>query len=81
MEYIIPVIEPFSAVLFYDLGNACSSPEKLSLKNMYTSAGLEIRIFFPRLPLPVRLIFASNNRRLHPEDSRLVFRFAFGTSF
>ena len=80
-EYVMPVGGPLYAVLFYDVGNAYSSDQKISLNDMYFSAGLEVRIYFSTLPIPIRLIFAYNNRKIDPEDTNLAFRFTLGTTF
>lgn len=80
-EYIFPVRQPFYAALFYDAGSAYDSGQEISLKNMYTSTGLEIRISLSFLSTPIRLIFAYNNRRARPEDSHFAFRLALGTTF
>ncbi len=80
-EYVIPVGGPLYAVLFYDVGNAYSSDQKISLDNLYSSTGLEMRIYFSTLPIPLRLIFAYNNRKIDIEDSNFAFRFALGTTF
>jgi len=80
-EYVMPVGGPLYAVLFYDAGNAYSSDQKISLNNMYSSAGLEIRLYFSTLPIPIRLILAYNNRKIAPEDSNFAFRFTLGTTF
>ena len=80
-EYVMPVGGPLYAVLFYDVGNAYSSDQKISLNDMYSSAGLEMRIYFSILPIPIRLIFAYNNRKIDPEDTNLAFRFTLGTTF
>jgi len=80
-EYIMPVFGPLYAVLFYDMGNAYSSDQRIRLKDMYSSAGLEMRIFYEVLPLPVRIIFSYNNRKIDPEDSHFTFRFTVGTYF
>ncbi len=80
-EYIIPVGGPLYAVLFYDLGNVYSSGQNISFKDMYASAGLEMRIAFSALPVPLRLIFSYNNRKIQPDDSHFAFRFALGASF
>jgi outer membrane protein insertion porin family len=53
----------------------------VSFKNMYSSAGLEARIFVPALRVPFRLIFSYNNRRIYRDDSNFAFRFAIGTTF
>ncbi|MGB9893932.1 MAG: outer membrane protein assembly factor BamA, partial [Candidatus Saccharicenans sp.] len=79
-EYIIPFGGgALFGILFYDVGNSLLSSEKFSLKNMYTSTGLEIRVFIPALRVPFRLIFAYNNRKIYADDSNFAFRFAVGT--
>jgi len=80
-EYTIPVGGPLYAIFFYDAGNAYGTWQKLSLSNLYTSAGLEMRIFVPALRIPFRLIFAYNNRKIFVDDSNFQFRFAVGTTF
>jgi outer membrane protein insertion porin family len=80
-EYIIPVAGPLYAIFFYDMGNAYTRDQKVNFSNMYTSAGLEMRIFVPALRVPFRLIFAYNNRKIYDDDSNFAFRFAIGTTF
>jgi outer membrane protein insertion porin family len=80
-EYIIPFGSSLFFILFYDHGNAFNRDEKISLKNMYTSTGLEFRIFVPALRIPFRLIFAFNNPKEYRSDSSFNFRFALGTTF
>jgi outer membrane protein insertion porin family len=80
-EYIIPIGGPLNVILFYDLGNAITSQQKFSLKGMYTSAGLEARIFVPARRVPFRLIFAYNNKKIYADESNFAFRFAVGTTF
>jgi len=80
-EYVMPVGGPLYAVLFYDAGNAYSSDQKISMNDMYSSAGLEMRLYSPSFPIPIRLIFAYNNRKIDPEDSNFAFRFTLGTTF
>lgn len=82
-EYIIPfgAQGPVYAILFYDMGNALSRHKKFDLGNMFTSTGLEMRIFVPALRIPFRLIFAYNNRRIRFDDSSFAVRFAIGTTF
>ena len=80
-EYIIPVGGPLYAILFYDMGNAYAPDQKISLKNMYRSAGLEVRIFIPAIRVPFRLIFAYNDPIALYKDSHFNFRFAIGTTF
>lgn len=80
-EYIIPVGGPIYSILFFDAGNAYAQDEKISIKNMYFSTGLELRIFIPALRVPFRLIFAYNNRLIYDDDRNFNFRFAIGTTF
>ncbi len=80
-EYIIPVGGPLQAILFYDAGNAFARRETVSLRNLYTSTGLEVRLFVPALRVPFRLIFAYNNPAQLGSQSPFAFRFAVGTTF
>ena len=80
-EYIVPIGGPLWAILFYDMGNALAPGQKFSLKSMYTSAGLEARIFVPALRVPFRLIFAYNSPKIYSDESNFAFRFAVGTTF
>jgi outer membrane protein insertion porin family len=80
-EYIIPVGGPLYAIFFCDAGNAFARREKVRLTDLYSSTGLEMRIFVPALRVPFRLIFAYNNRKITSVDSHFAFRFAIGTTF
>ncbi len=80
-EYIIPVGGPLYAILFYDAGNAYARDQKMNFRNLFTSAGLEIRVFVPALRVPFRLIFSYNNRKIYEGDTNYAFRFAIGTTF
>ncbi len=80
-EYIVPIGGPLWAILFYDIGNSLSSSQKFSLKSMYSSAGLEARVFVPALRVPFRLIFAYNSPKILGDESNFAFRFAVGTTF
>lgn len=78
-EYVLPVYEPLYAVLFYDIGNTYGADQNINIKDMYSSTGIEFRIFYPKIPLPIRIIFAYNNRKIDPGDSRFSIRFTIGT--
>ncbi|MBM3296141.1 MAG: outer membrane protein assembly factor BamA [Candidatus Aminicenantes bacterium] len=80
-EYSMAVGGPLYLILFYDLGNTWLQDQKVTLSNVYTSAGLEARIFVPALRIPFRLIFSYNNRKIRPDDSNFAFRFAIGSTF
>jgi outer membrane protein insertion porin family len=80
-EYIIPVGGPLYAIFFYDLGNSIAYSDKLRFKDMYSSIGIEARLFIPALRVPFRLIFAYNNKKILSNDPDFAFRFAVGTTF
>ncbi len=80
-EYIFQIGGPVSLILFYDLGNAYDSGQRINFRDMYSSTGLEARIFVPALRVPFRLIFAYNNRLIFSGDTNFNFRFAIGTTF
>ncbi len=81
LEYLIPLNQQISFVFFYDVGNAYDFGQPISLKNLYSSTGLELKIFIPMLNVPFRLIFSYNPRVLEPGESSFAFRFAVGPSF
>ncbi len=83
-EYILHVggqESPLYLIAFHDRGNAYDQNGKVSWNDMYTSTGLEARIFVPALRVTFRLIFSYNNRRIYTTDSNFAFRFAIGTTF
>ena len=81
VEYAIPLTQQFSFVFFYDVGNAYDAGVPIRLNDVYSSAGLELKIFVPMLNVPFRLIFAYNPRLLTSSDQHFVFKFAVGPSF
>jgi len=81
VEYIIPFGGPLYAIFFHDMGNAFGRDQKIGFNNLYSSTGLEMRIFVPALRVPFRLIFSYNNRKIRADDSNFAFRFAIGTTF
>ncbi|MCP5054354.1 MAG: outer membrane protein assembly factor BamA [bacterium] len=81
LEYQIPLNQQFSFIFFYDIGNAYDFGVPINFKDIYSSMGLELKVFVPMLNVPFRLIFAYNPRILRPGDSNFVFRFAVGPSF
>ena len=80
-EYIIPVGGPLYVIAFYDVGNSIPYSDKLRFKDMYSSLGIEARLFIPALRVPFRLIFAYNNKKIYSTDPDFAFRFAVGTTF
>jgi outer membrane protein insertion porin family len=81
LEYQIPITKQFTFICFYDIGNAYDSGVPIRLSDLYSSMGLELKIFVPMLNVPFRLIFAYNPRILWPDDQHFTFRFAVGPSF
>jgi outer membrane protein insertion porin family len=81
LEYIVPIGGAISAIAFHDAGNAFTRHQNVSLKDLYSSTGLEMRIFVPALRVPFRLIFAYNHPGLISGESPFAFRFAIGTTF
>jgi outer membrane protein insertion porin family len=81
LEYAIPLTQQFSFVFFGDVGNAYDAGVPINLKDIYSSFGLELKVFIPMLNVPFRLIFAYNPRLLEANDQHFVFKFAVGPSF
>ncbi len=81
LEYAILLSQQFSFVFFYDIGNSFDAGVPIKLNDVYSSGGLELKIFVPMLNVPFRLIFAYNPRLLNPGDQHFVFKFAVGPSF
>jgi len=81
VEYIIPIGGPVWAILFYDVGNSMLRSQSFSIHDLYSSTGVEARIFVPALRVPFRLIFAYNNRPVFVNQNNFAFRFAVGTTF
>jgi len=80
-EYHFPLSQQLSFVAFYDVGNAWDEGVAIDLKDVYTSLGVELKIYIPMMGVPFRLIFAYNPRLLQPDDSHFAFRFGIGPSF
>ncbi len=81
LEYAIHLSQQLSFVFFYDVGNAYNKGVPIKLNDVYTSSGVELKIFVPMLNVPFRLIFAYNPRLLESSDQHFVFKFAVGPSF
>lgn len=81
VEYAIPIAQQVSFILFYDIGNAYDSGVPIRIKDIYSSTGIELKVFMPVLSVPFRLIFAYNPRLIDPTDQHFAFRFAVGPSF
>jgi len=80
-EYQFQLADPLNLILFYDIGNTYLQSQKVNFSDMFSSAGIEARVYVPALRVPFRLILAYNNRLIYPGDTNLNFRFAIGTTF
>jgi outer membrane protein insertion porin family len=80
-EYQFHLAEPLNLIFFYDIGNTYLQEQKVNFRDMFSSAGIEARIYVPALRVPFRLILAYNNRLVYASDTNLNFRFAIGTTF
>ena len=79
-EYYFDVGGPLRLLLFFDAGQAYSEAQKIDLKQLRTSTGVELRFIMPVLNVPFRLIYAFNpNRDAFQQKS--TFKFAVGTTF
>jgi len=80
-EYHIPLNQQFSFIFFYDIGNAFDKGQGINFNDIYSSVGLELKIYIPMMGVPFRLIMAYNPRTLKEDESHFQFRFGIGPSF
>ena len=79
-EYYFDVHRLVRALVFHDAGQAFGDDERIDLRQMRTSSGVEVRVMVPFLNVPFRLIQAWNTYRDVFQPSR-TFKFAVGTTF
>ena len=79
-EYYFDVGGPLRLLLFFDAGQAYSEGQKIDLKQLRTSTGVELRFIMPVLNVPFRLIYAFNPNR-DQFQPKSTFKFAVGTTF
>ena len=70
--------EQFALIAFFDMGNAYEFGKPIDFGDVYSSMGLEVKVFIPMFGVPFRLIFSHNPRRLRSYDKHFEFRFAVG---
>jgi outer membrane protein insertion porin family len=83
-EYYWDVIGPVRALAFFDAGQAWLEEQRMNLKDLRISTGVEIRFVMPVLNVPFRLIYAWNPNRSAFEQLFVplrTFKFAVGTTF
>jgi len=82
LEYQLKLTEPLRVVAFFDAGNAWAPGAKLFSESLRRSAGVELRVFLPISPMPLRFIWARKlNPYAHDPAPRSNFQFSFGTTF
>jgi outer membrane protein insertion porin family len=79
-EYYVDLFGPVRALLFHDAGQAFRESERIDLRRLRTSSGVELRVIVPMLNVPFRLIYAWNTYRDTFQPAR-TFKFAVGTTF
>jgi outer membrane protein insertion porin family len=79
-EYYLDVFGPVRALLFHDAGQAFADTERIDLRRLRTSSGVELRVIVPMLNVPFRLIYAWNVHRDSFQPARAL-KFAVGTTF
>jgi outer membrane protein insertion porin family len=83
-EYYYDVFGPLRMLLFFDAGQAFLEGERMNVKDMRISYGVEARFVMPVLNVPFRLIYAINPNRTGIEKLYIperTFKFAVGTTF
>jgi len=79
-ELIININDPLKLVFFYDAGDVFSEEESYDIKDLRTSAGVELRIFIPIFPYPLRLIYADALKPVETDRTN-HFEFSIGLGF
>ena len=79
-EYYFDVFRMMRLLVFHDAGQAFSDDERVDLRRLRTSSGVEARFMMPVLNVPFRLIYAWNVYRDAFQPAR-AFKFAVGTTF
>jgi outer membrane protein insertion porin family len=79
-EYYVDILPQVRALAFHDAGQAYAENQKINLRELRTSSGVELRVTLPILNVPFRLIYAWNIYRDAFQPAR-GFRFAVGQTF
>jgi outer membrane protein insertion porin family len=79
-EYYVDIVGPLRGVLFYDAGQTYLEGDPISLGQLRTSTGVELRFIMPVLNVPFRLIYAFNPNR-DSFQPKSTFKFSVGTTF
>lgn len=79
-EYYLDLHTSVRALAFHDAGQAFDGTERIDLRQLRTSSGLELRVVLPVFNMPFRLIYSWNKYRDAFQPAR-GFRFSVGTTF
>jgi outer membrane protein insertion porin family len=79
-EYYYDIMSMARLLVFHDAGQAFSEQQRIDLRQLRTSSGVEVRFMMPVLNVPFRLIYAWNVYRDTFQPAR-GFKFAVGTTF
>jgi outer membrane protein insertion porin family len=79
-EYYYDLMPRVRAVLFHDAGQAFSEQQRIDLRQLRTSTGVELRVQIPVLNVPFRVMYGWNIHRDTFQPAR-GFKFAVGTTF
>ena len=79
-EYYLDILPQVRALAFHDAGQAYDDRQRIDLRRLRTSSGVELRVTLPLINVPFRLIYAWNIYRDTFQPAR-GFRFAVGTTF
>jgi outer membrane protein insertion porin family len=79
-EYYFDIHRRVRLVLFHDAGQAYSETQPLTMRQLRSSSGVELRVVLPKLNVPLRLIYGWNTDR-DPFQPASAFKFAFGMAF
>ena len=79
-EYYVDIAPQVRALAFHDAGQSFNETQRINLRELRTSSGLELRVVVPVFNMPFRLIYSWNTYRDAFQPAR-GFRFAVGTTF
>jgi len=81
VEYHIPVKDsPVETLLFFDAGNAYDEDNLFDYSDLVYSYGVELRVYLPIFPYPLRFIYAFLPDP-PPRNSSTDFQFTIGSTF
>jgi len=81
LEYHIPIKDtPVEGLIFADAGNAFDEDDVFNYKDLVYTYGVEVRIYLPIFPYPLRFIYAFLPDP-PPRNSSTDFQFTIGSTF